>query len=1591
MKAATKRILCYILLCLFVLTTITASLTFGRYTSEKASDNDYKGDIEYILGDAIIINTIDDFFQAIENGYSNIQLGDELDNPLIISGGMSGVVSDLTIDLNGHEIQRNNREPILDVKKGINLTIIDTSAKKTGSLYNPVGSVLKVSGGTLTAAAGIFESGPRSGKRGDKGDRVETDSNYDEYAVEEGSTWSAPSGGEFTQADSKNVQLFEKPDSGSGEYEPEGDASLPIITPKDAKTTGTNLAVNGNMYFDKNSTVSYPVNGTEIITEDTYLYYTFESENMQFTDTAASGSADYYYQYYVKGDTDGTVDFEYVGATRQSETDVPVTVYVYNNVKGSANKDKSYAAINMASGNLYARAGYYYSYFGEEDTYCVDATGGYMAVTQGQFNAFGKGVGIRCAYGESAEANEYLNISRGDFYSEAGDTIRVSGGKLEIGTAKIEKDATGSDVKVNWFANGSAINVSGGDVTVNNSLKISVEGSGCAGIRSDGAGAVTANSECTITLTGDQNVGIYSGKPSDGTSQPVISQPVIIGSQSSGAVTANITLNGEHSYGIYSAGGDVNIAGGGGSATFTLSGTELQGIYSTGGNVNIAGGGGSATFTLSGTELQGIYSTGGNVNIANGTAGGEVTFTIDSDNAYTPDPDDPTASNAPYSRAIYSNGGNINIGTMGKTIATFNLDGNYLQGIHANGGKVNICTADVAETSAIFTLGDQAEKGATNITGIATGTAESGAAATVNIGSNSSTFTLNAYGETMSGIFAQGGAVNLLGEATFKLDGSGMGGIYSVGGAVVLGAQSDAKSATFTLTGSSMRGISVSGSGSSATFNGETTVNMSGGIKSSYGIAASQGTLTFNNSVKITAQGASTAAYGIHATGAGSVVDIGGTTTITYSGKATSSNGIHNVGGTVAISATTKITFQGGAENSNGIYNGIDTEQGIAGGTIGLGYQLNEGSVEAVESSTAEFKVDLTAATGSTGIYSAGGTINISGRKYSSEIKESVGTDLNNAPILDNASIYATAGEVNFAASGTAQGDGVTLTSDCLGIVIRGKLNFNSGNVDITTLNGTAIYVYQGSLTAAKSVTVDITSGINGNGWGVEGVERQTNIYNGVFVNGGSLTAYGTFNVTHTGVANDNVGSGMNAGIKSGNEYRDFKIKSFAVRVESLPDSLIDTTVEINKANIQSIIKKENDKIIGGGGGLYVSGGTVTLGNENSQLRDISITTNGTSYSSGEYTVAGHEGSNWHAPVPITGGHAVQVNGGSLTIHNGNYQSALGNGILVSNGTADIKDGSFTGADPVENVENNVVRKDVAGAAANYGFKMYGGMVTIEGDTFGGNGSGAFVMGTDSATAVANIYGGSFDVTGQAGFSVYQYANVTFGKEGDSNDKITVKGLAAGLVIETTPNGAAPTVTINAGTFESIRDSNGDGVWYGNGSAKLTIIDGTFKGSSRAGLCIDDATQSSHRIVISGGNFYGSQAGLWYGKSAAVNDGLLIMGGTFGGDYFKGDYGVYLAQNPWSQVVSWWGREIYNNVAIVAGTFTGDRNAIGDASNDQVEVGDVLTMHIDYNGQRYYATGTKADGSSINGAAGGGEGGAVNGIGTSVTLIMNRY
>ena len=150
-----------ILLSLVIVTLMTFSLTYARYSDEVEPDGVISGDLEYIVSNEVEIKSVDEFFAAIENGYTNIKIDDSVDNPLIITGGVSDVNSDLTIDLNGHELQRNNREPVLNVTNGVRLTIIDS--KGGGGFYNPVGSVLRISGGTLTVAAGIVESGPRTG------------------------------------------------------------------------------------------------------------------------------------------------------------------------------------------------------------------------------------------------------------------------------------------------------------------------------------------------------------------------------------------------------------------------------------------------------------------------------------------------------------------------------------------------------------------------------------------------------------------------------------------------------------------------------------------------------------------------------------------------------------------------------------------------------------------------------------------------------------------------------------------------------------------------------------------------------------------------------------------------------------------------------------------------------------------------------------------------------------------------------------------------------------------------------------------------------------------------------------------------------------------------------------------------------------------------------------------------------------------------------------------------------------------------------------------------------------------------------------
>lgn len=749
------------------------------------------------------------------------------------------------------------------------------------------------------------------------------------------------------------------------------------------------------------------------------------------------------------------------------------------------------------------------------------------------------------------------------------------------------------------------------------------------------------------------------------------------------------------------------------------------------------------------------------------------------------------------------------------------------------------------------------------------------------------------------------------------------------------------------------------------------------------------------------------------------IASVGGSVTATgseFSVKGNSNYGVYSSGGTItATDCTITMTGTGSGLNDNfGIYSTL--QEGSKGGTA-----------------TANGCTITIDGTYSAGVLSMGGTLNVG----ASDTKATSITVKFTGNSLSSAGVSSEGGEINLTGN-------TTITSDGLGITARGEINVDSGTTTVDTKRGTGIYVQNGTLTVADVATVEVDSKIDDDcSWVVppehEGEPLNTNKYNGVFINGGSLKAEGTLNVEFVGVANDAFGSGENVGFTVNTAYRDFKIKSYAVRVEAASDSK--TQVTIASGSITNLV----------GGGVYVGGGTVTLGDSKNNSGPT-VTTTGTDV---EETARNpfNYGGNWQYRLPIKGGPAVKVAGGeSTTIYGGSYSSDQGDGIVTTGGSCTIHGGTFYGNDSYGMQ---------AGPGASYSFKVYGGTVTVNSGTFGSsnaNGGGAFVAGSTQETAEAQINGGSFLSGGQAAFSVLDNAEVTFGENDAAN--VVVTGLKAGLVLEGYKGIGSPEITINGGTFKST-DTNLDessAIWAGNPDFTLTIKGGTFTGTGKdgifiarrtwennnrgentpfsgtlkitggnftgnthglnfdraittggtveisgdttkitgtngSGLHLAGALYATHAVVISGGTFSGNYGG-YYGKDGGggnndnntysdhVNDGLLITGGTFTGR----SYGFFFNDNPWSQWQedTWWQpqTEAFNNVAIVGGTFS----SFG-ANDGGITVGDVFTMHVSNDeGRRYFGVSGSYDGS-----VGGGSGDPVNTLTIEITFITREY
>ena len=869
----------------------------------------------------------------------------------------------------------------------------------------------------------------------------------------------------------------------------------------------------------------------------------------------------------------------------------------------------------------------------------------------------------------------------------------------------------------------------------------------------------------------------------------------------------------ENTYGIYAEGGTLTVADG---VSFTAVGEGVCIHSEPGGDENQDTSADAASLEISGGTFSSelgdtIQMEGGSVTITGGT------FTKNADvvGAQTPEtvPEGTTPNNG---SAIDIQGGTLKVNEKDTIAAAtkpviFNVTGDYVNGIKMT--KEETATQSDVIKNATFNFNPLQQGADSSLAG------------------GSSVAAIQVAGGTLE---VSGSIFNFNREASSNTAFSHNNGIYGRSS----GEGDAAQSGTVTAT--------------NCTFNFGNNTNSS--VTESAGIASVGGEVTATNCT-FTLPGYSN--YGIYATG--------GETTVT--------------GGSITMTGrdTTQI---GSGENA-------------AKGNDNFGINISGGEVTV---SGCEISVS---GTYSSGILAQGGEVNLSGTDADKTTITITGSHQNNR-LTSSAVSSETVTNGGTTTAGTINIEGVvTINSDSLGITARGKDGeqgkisvAGSGNITLRQgLNGdqtivpmctTGIYVSNGIV--ENEGTISLYSTIDPTYSWVPFPEETTltsNIYNGVYVQGGSLNSTGTLNVDFTGVVSDAPSKGDNvyedttngiSGMTRGEEYRDFKTKSYAVRVES------SNTTEDDGTQTDTVTIAAGDITNSIGGGVLVNGGVVTLGavNENNVL--LSAPTVSATAKEGEaeasdvyYTersvvaATGVEADyNWRYAPPRLGGDAVKVVNGELTIYGGSYSARHGNGILVSNGEAEVEGGTFSGND----VRNDNKTSDyLTGAGSSFGFKLLGGTLTINGGTFSSGGGGAFVM-----EGTLNFVSGTVLAQGPTGISAWENATVYFGgtDEGASTDAVVeVHANSTGIAVETRTQNA-PNITVYSGTFTGginypnygiTRPSTGsfDGIWYGNNAAVLKISGGTFQGYNRAGLFI--AGNPGSNIQISGGTFEATNSG----------------------------------------------------------------------------------------------------------------------------------
>ena len=466
MTQKLRKILIMVVMAALIICLMAASLTYtftyGRYAGGKFdNENSPYGDlIEFVGANQYIVRTPEELIQAIKDGYSNIKIADDAEKPFVIDTGVTDVSANLVLDLNGTNVIRNSRNPLLDVKEEVSVVLVYDSSKTAGSFYNPVGSNLQVSGGTLTVAVGDYISGPKDGEY--TSDIVSTTTATLVTRESRTSAYGEPASVDYLPQVGGNV--YYSTESGGENTEPEGvnkdyikDDTFLIYTEEQGELVIGKLNGDGDVVLPDSD-------GYDDLTTPKQIFIQNGDEVEALSVACNVASCDFYY-YYDTGDWIGADGNRYTSQSGQSpdegSTPIYAVIYGYWDVKtlaegqydASTEEYKSfynqadlvwpYAAVRMvesdnaaqddnaAQGECFARGGQFSNNFDTVNTYGIYAESGSLVASGNvKFSTGGNGVCIRC------EGSASLSIDGGTYSSEIGNTIEMSGGKMTVTAGK---------------------------------------------------------------------------------------------------------------------------------------------------------------------------------------------------------------------------------------------------------------------------------------------------------------------------------------------------------------------------------------------------------------------------------------------------------------------------------------------------------------------------------------------------------------------------------------------------------------------------------------------------------------------------------------------------------------------------------------------------------------------------------------------------------------------------------------------------------------------------------------------------------------------------------------------------------------------------------------------------------------------------------------------------------------------------------------------------------------------------------------------------------------------------------------------------